>query len=218
MFAVLAFGVQHALTSVCSSPLNTFVASASPSAHWRSGSLKRRYMSTVNSTQSDTLPTWYATCTTKNCRREAKVWGQAQHAFAKAAARYQADPVLNRWFLYFEDDAILADSCPRYCMPRPVAMQCQYVSLDCRGTHFIHPYTTIGHYRVSRSGTGHGTAAFWFTGAFAARLLSIANDRAYPIDLVIYEHAWKWKDVCWLDCASHTCVVRHNDDTKLRIW
>lgn len=217
-FAALAFGVHNALGSVCSSPLNTFVASAAPSARWRSESLRRRYLPLVNSTRSGTLPTWHATCTTNDCEREAKVWSQVLHAFSEAAVRYQADKVLNRWYLYLEDDAILADSCPRYCMPAPVAAQCKYVSLDCRGSHYITPYTTIGHYRLSLGTIGHGTAAFWFTGNFAARLLSIANDRAYPVDLVIYEHAHEWKDVCWLDCSSHACVVGHNDDANLRIW
>ena len=217
MFAVLIFNVKLALASVCSTPQNTFVGSALHPSRWRSESLKQRYMAHINSTRSRMLPSWTAACTTRNCKREAKVWGQAQYAFAKAAVRYQADPA-NYWFLYFEDDAILVDSCPHYCMPEPVTVQCQFVSLDCRGSNNIRPYTTIGHYRQSRSRYGYGTAGFWFTGAFAVRMLSIANDRAYPVDLVIFEHAQTWKDVCWLDCLSHRCVVGHNDDAKLRIW
>lgn len=214
---LLFFCINEKKNTACSTSLNTFIAAPNLAWEWRSETLKDKYESVINSTVSDSYPAWYKNCKTINCHRLAKVWAPALQAFSQAIKINNLFPT-NKWFLYFEDDAILHSACKRYCLPEPVEKACHFVSLDCRGSQYIHPYTQRGNYFLSASTIGHGTAGFWFTSKFAQYMIDIANDRETPIDLAIFETAKETKFVCWIDCKKNKCVVMHNNDKRKRVY
>ena len=194
--------------------VNVFVG-ANVAAHgWRSPSLRARYGSIVETTFPcytkfawDTNP---ETCNKRDCRRISR------HVSIILAAMNASLATGRQWSLFFEDDAILNDKCDPYCLPQPIPKECEYVSLDNRALYG--PGTNLGNgYTKSHGGggTGHGTAAFWFSRRFARYMLAAAiKGYGKPPDLFIFESG-STRGICKL---RHDCTVHHDDNPKLRLF
>lgn len=94
-------------------------------------------------------------------------------AGASMTAMYKSLSEKDGWFLAFEDDAL--PTCTNYHLKGPVPEECEFISLDVRGTTYIRSKKLSNGYFRSIDTLGHGLAGFWFKRSFAKYILNISE-------------------------------------------
>lgn len=197
-------------------PTQVFVLSEGSLHTWRSLSLQRRYPNAIVTNRNKFLvhinekSKKFAQQTPEDRYRNSRTAGAVINTI-NISLQYPPG-----WFLAFEDDAQLLDTCKEYVLPTPIPQECQFISIDPRGTNYIkHQSRKLNdHYMQSKTSAGHGTAGFWFTTSFAKHMTQIKSLNV-PIDIYIYNLAPKTGSICFL---SNGCIVKHNDSPSMRIW
>lgn len=124
-------------------------------------------------------------------------------------AMYKSLSEKDGWFLAFEDDAL--PTCTDYHLKSQIPEECEYISLDVRGTSYVRSKKLSNEYFRSIDTKGHGTAGFWFKKSFAKYILNI-DEQKFPIDIIIFNSA-KNRGICFI---KDGCVVKHDDSLKKR--
>ena len=141
----------------------------------------------------------------KECmiRRHLKVNGVTMTAMYKSLSEKDG------WFLAFEDDAL--PTCTDYHLKDPVPEECEFISLDVRGTSYVRSKKLSDGYFRSIDTKGHGLAGFWFKKSYAKYILDIPEQK-FPLDLLIFQSA-KSRGICFI---KDGCIVRHDNSIKKR--
>jgi hypothetical protein len=198
-------------------PVKVFVLAEGDSRTWRSSSLRNKYPNAVVTNKDKTAfpvnmkpSSMFVKLSKEDTYRNSRTAGAIINTM-NVSLQYPPG-----WFLAFEDDAQLLDTCEEYVLPMPIPKECQFISIDPRGTHDIKKRSKrLDHnYMQSRTSSGYGTAGFWFTTLFAKHMMQLKS-LDVPIDFYIYNLAPKTGSICFM---SKGCVVIHNDDKSMRIW